>query len=31
MFGDESNSIDDNLHQQLNLKDPEKEDGEEDW
>ena len=31
VLGDECNSIDDDLHEQLNLKHPEEQDGEQDW
>lgn len=31
VFGDESNSVDDDLHEQLDLEDPEGQDEEEDW
>lgn len=31
MFGDECDSVDDDLHEQLNLKDPEEEDEKQHW
>jgi hypothetical protein len=31
VFGDESNPVDDDLHEQLDLEDPEGQDEEEDW